>query len=115
MCFFVSFIFVPFFQIPVIVETLCLIIVAAAFAMSGCWSSRVSFPSSHKESAETVIVDLRLKLVPHPPDGLYAVALLPHFGAKFFDVGVDGAGVTEIVVVPDVIQDLFTGKGYALV
>ena len=49
------------------------------------------------------IITSPLKLIPHPPDGLDAVPFVAHFGAEFFYVGVDGAGVAEIVVVPDVV------------
>ena len=34
----------------------------------------------------------------------------PHFAAELFDMGIDGPGITEIVVIPDIVENLLAGK-----
>ena len=58
---------------------------------------------------------LDIEFIPHPPDGLDAVAFFAHLGAEFFDVGIYSAGITEIIVIPHIVQNLFPGERNALV
>ena len=48
------------------------------------------------------------KLIPQSPNGLdVLIPLVTHFAAEFLYVGVDGAGVAKIIVIPHAVQDFF--------
>ena len=47
-----------------------------------------------------------LKLIAHPPDCLDILALIAHFTSQFFDMSINGSGISEIIIIPHRIQDL---------
>lgn len=50
------------------------------------------------------------KFVSHSPDGFYIfAAFFPQLTSQFFHMGVDGSCITEIIVIPYMIQYFFTG------
>ena len=53
---------------------------------------------------------LCLEFVAHTPDGLDHIAFVAHLGSELFDMSVNGAGIPEIIIVPYVIQYLFSGE-----
>lgn len=55
-----------------------------------------------------------LKFVAHTPDCLYIFALVSHLVPELLDMGIYGSGVSKIVVVPYIVQDLFSGKSNPL-
>ena len=48
------------------------------------------------------------ELISHAPDRLDIVAVAGHFAAQLFNVGINGSGVAEIIIIPDAVQDLFS-------
>ena len=58
---------------------------------------------------------LTLKFIPHPPYGFDEVAFFAHFASKLLDMGINSSGVTEIIIVPNVVQYFLTGKGNSLI
>ena len=56
-----------------------------------------------------------LELISHAPDCLYVIPLRAHLGSELLHVGIDGSGISEIVIVPHIIEDLLTGKCDSLV
>ena len=46
------------------------------------------------------------KLISHSPYGFDLVAAGAELCAQFFDMGINGAGISEIVEVPDIVQNV---------
>ena len=55
------------------------------------------------------------KLVSHTPNGLDILTLIPHLAAQFLHMGVYGPGISKIIVIPHIVQNLFPGQGDPLV
>lgn len=57
-------------------------------------------------SEESTRLCLFAKLISHSPYGFDLVAAGAELCAQFFDMGINGAGISEIVEVPDIVQDV---------
>ena len=55
------------------------------------------------------------QFVAHAPYGLDVFAFFPHFAAQLLYMGVYGAGISKIVIIPHIIKNLFPGKGDSLI
>ncbi len=51
---------------------------------------------------------LRLELVTHTPDSLDHIAFVPELATELLDVSVYCSGISKIVIVPDIIENLLS-------
>ncbi len=50
-----------------------------------------------------------LKFITNAPNGDDQITFLPQLAPQLFNMSIDGAGVAEVIVVPDAVKDLFPG------
>ena len=55
------------------------------------------------------------EFVPNAPNGFYVITFIPQLASQFFYMGINGPGITKIIIVPDTVQDFFSGKCNALI
>ena len=84
---------------PTIVNVICVVMECCFFLFFAIY-----LPPYH-----ILLRCINVQLIAHTPDCLDIIPFFAHLAAQLFHMGIDGSGITEIIIIPYMIQNFLTG------